>query len=239
LLNHAADHFAGRAAMAEELGMQFASNLLYYGKLVGKIQRRIVRIIVSHVEKATYERKVFMPKPSGPTLDDLIESTSHNLQVGKKELRCVDCSGVVSKASLNVRNWLKAKCLATPYDDTKTLVPIPSWHTIQLGKSIVHSSHRMFAFKGVFICEACGAFGGQKCVKLATFCSLHATVAGQRAFDRMREGNTPSSLMVWPRLTTGKVWQAPSDSGHQERARENPISHFDDPDFLLPEDKTS
>jgi len=209
LLNHSADHFADRAALEEELGMHLASRVLYYGKLVGKIQRRLVRVIVSHTEKHSFERKTFEPRALAPTINDLVESTAHNLEISDSMFRCLDCSGAVSKNSTNVKNWLKAKCSALPYDDRQSLVPIPKWHLIQIGNTVPHSTHELHTHRGIVICKVCGAIGIKKCKLLVGPCRLHCTVATQKSLDNLMTGVLPPSVKAWPRRPNLGVWQAP------------------------------
>jgi len=209
LLNHCADHFADRAALEEELGMQLASRVLYYGKLVGKIQRRLVRVIVSHTEKSSYERKNAEPKAPAPTIDDLVASTSHNLETHGDMFRCLDCSGAFARCSPTVKHWLKAKCSALPYDDRQGLVPIPKWHLIQIGNTVPHSTHELHTHRGIVICKVCGAIGIKKCKLLVGPCRLHCTVATQRSLDNLMQGLLPPSVKIWPRCPSLGVWQAP------------------------------
>ena len=112
--------------------MQHASRVIYDSKLVGKIQRRMVRVLISLVQVSSYEKKFYVPKAKAPTMKDLMGASSHNIETSENRLRCRDCAGSVCRTSPKVRNWLKAKCLATPFDDSKALAPIPSWHPIQL-----------------------------------------------------------------------------------------------------------
>ena len=50
-LNHVADRFAGAAAHGAQLDMSYVSKVLYFSSLIGKIQRRLVRILISHLDK--------------------------------------------------------------------------------------------------------------------------------------------------------------------------------------------
>jgi hypothetical protein len=209
LLNHCADHFADRAALEEELGMHLASRVLYYGKLVGKIQRRLVRVIVSHTEKISYERKTFQPIAPAPTINDLVEASPHNLELQDNVYRCLDCSGAVSRSSPTIKNWLKAKCAALPFDDRKQMVPIPQFHVVQIGNTIPHSTHTLASYRGIICCTICGAYGVKKCKLLAEECKLHCTASTQHALDKLRLGLLPASCKGWPRCPNLGVWQAP------------------------------
>ena len=56
-LNHCADHFAGLAVKMIDHPMHIASGVLHYCALVQKIQRRMVRVIISLVEKHRFKKK--------------------------------------------------------------------------------------------------------------------------------------------------------------------------------------
>jgi hypothetical protein len=158
-LNFLADHFAGLATYQIDHPMNIASGVLHFTSIVQKVQRRFVRVLISNVEKMKYEKKFpnMIPKP--PSLDDLVLATSHNLEISSSMFRCLDCSGAVSRTSTNVKNWLKAKCSALPYDDRQGLVPIPKWHLIQIGNTVPHSTHDLHTQRGIVICKVCGAIG--------------------------------------------------------------------------------
>ena len=166
----------------------------------------------------------------------MIVSSSHNLQCHGNEIRCLDCAGVVVRASPDVRNWLKSKCLVCPFNDQDSLVPIPPWHVVQVKGSIVHFSHSLFSLRGIFVCEFCGGFGAQRFNKLARECEKRLSTAGQRALDKMRAGELPVPIMTWPRAPNLNVWQPPSIQHVQSSATQT-LSHFDDPFHEVPDEE--
>ena len=68
VLNHCADYFAGIAAESVQLDMNCVSGVLYRSNLVNKIQKRLVRVLVSCPEKAKYDRKILAPHLLSPRL---------------------------------------------------------------------------------------------------------------------------------------------------------------------------
>ena len=62
-LNHVADAMAGRAAQRLDHPMHIASGVVWYSHVVQKIQRRLVRIIISCVNKLSYEKNIRYPNP--------------------------------------------------------------------------------------------------------------------------------------------------------------------------------
>jgi hypothetical protein len=197
-LNHCADFFAEEAATRVELDMSHASGVLFHKSLVSKIQRRFVRIIISLLEKKKYEKKVPCALPIKPTLADILQSTPHNLSVSSGEYRCIDCLGVCTASSVNFRKWLSSGCNPLPYDDSIKVARIPSWHVIQIKNVIIHSTHTRLSFKGIIFCEKCGAFSAKRCRKLKEPCMNEFSVASQRAFEKLMNGELPSKNMLWP-----------------------------------------
>ena len=179
--------------------MQHVSGVIWFSSLVQKIQRRMVRVIISLVEKISYVKRYPTPKPQTPTLDDAVQASNHNIIVEGNSFRCLQCLGSVSKLSPNCKNWLKAMCETTPFDDSEKHVPVPSWHLVQIGNSIPHSTHQLFSLKGITFCMKCGAFGAKRCRLLVRQCRLTCSVASQRALDRLTSGNLPVEGMAWPR----------------------------------------
>ena len=212
--------------------MHLASRVLYYGKLVGKIQRRLVRVIVSHTEKISYERKTVQPIAQAPTIKELVETTAHNLEIKDRMYRCLDCSGAVSQQSPKVRNWLKSCCSALPYDDRLSVVPIPTWHVVQIGNTVPHSTHQLNSHRGIIICKICGAIGIKKCKLLVGSCRLHCTVATQKSLDNLMLGLLPPSVKQWPRVPNFGVWTAPFVAPRVESVTSLPSAQADVSDIL-------
>ena len=175
-----------------------------------------------------------MIKAKAPTIKDLIDASSHNIETSDNRLRCKDCVGSVCRTSPKLRNWLKAKCLALPYDDSIQLVPIHTWYVVQIGNNIPHSSHILYSYKGIVCCDACGAFGAKRCRLLAQQCEGHCTVSTERARNNLKLGQLPVPNMVWPRKPSLGLWQ-PAPEHIPVRACTDStslaISTLDDPDI--------
>ena len=69
-LNHCADHFAGIAAASVQLENNAAIGVVFHCSLVNKIQKRLVRVLASCLEKAKYDRKCFAPRPPKPSTQE-------------------------------------------------------------------------------------------------------------------------------------------------------------------------
>ena len=196
--NCAADKLADEAARLVQLPMQ--------------IQRRLVRIPITNLEKSMYEKKVSV-LVSKPKLSDYIHNTQHNLVSEGNSFRCADCGSFVSKASPNIVTWLKSECQALPFDDIAEPLSVPGWYRIQVGNSIPHSSHALHMYRGVLFCYNCGAYGAKKCKKLAYDCEKHCSVSSLRARDKLMQGHLPTSFMKWPRFSC-RVFKPPGGASN-------------------------
>ena len=199
-VNHVADRFASIAANAVQLDMNVVAKVLYYTSLVKKIQKRLVRVLVSLVEKAKYDKKFPTLVEPKPTLNHFIQNTSHNLSISDGCYKCLDCHASVGRSSPNLVNWMKSQCIAVPYDDSLSPARVPGWFRIQIGNTIPHVSHELLSIRGVLFCNMCGAYGAKKCVLLAKPCALHCTTSSKLARDRLLLSKLPGSLRRWPRL---------------------------------------
>ena len=232
-LNHVADRMAGHAATSVELAMHVATPVTWHVALIKKIQRRLVRIIVSVLPKLSFDKDVSAPKLRviKPSINDCVEATNHNVVVLHNGWRCVDCLSYVSNTSSNIRAWLSAPCNALPYDDRLAVVPIPTWYRIQIGNQSPHVTHQMCSFKGILFCDACGAFGIVRTRLLALECKRRCTPASDRARTRIRRGEVPVPGMPWPPQNI--KFTQPRHSNHEPIQSIAPpvLSCLDDPDL--------
>ena len=139
-----------------------------------------------------------VPGPSQPTLNEIVDSTRHNLCIEGRHYRCADCGGSCSASSPNVRNWLRSACEPLPFDDSMSHVKVPFWYTVQIANCVPHSSHDLFSYRGIFYCSACGAFSSKRCRLLNSECSYHMSVYCAKAHMKLRAGELLVPTMRWP-----------------------------------------
>ena len=116
-------------------------------------------------------------KGTRPFVQQVVESSSHDLVSFGKGWQCRMCGGSVSSSARSCRDWLSSKCVVLPYDDRIRHVPSPPWYTIHVGTTTVHHTHVAHCVKGIVFCITCGHFGARKLVKLARPCTGHTTAA--------------------------------------------------------------
>ena len=169
--------------------MNFASGVLYHTRLIQKVQRRLVRILISRLEKSKYDKNKTPSIPSqGPTLEDRVNSSRHNLHINGNNFRCLDCSGSCSKASVNLNLWLSAPCTPVPYDDSTSHVRIPSWYVVQINNNVPHSSHVLYSIRGIVFCNVCGAYSSSKARLLNAPCRNFCSPFSDRALTKLKSG---------------------------------------------------
>ena len=141
--------------------------------------------------------------------------------------------GYSSKSAPNSINWLSSRCVRLPFDDRLRPVPIPRWHTINIGNVIPHGSHHLWSYRSIIYCNLCGAFGVQRTRLLAKECHKHCTTSSERARSRIRSGQLPVAGMSWPPLNTS-FFQPPQPPALVASPHQPALSIFDDAEASLP-----
>ena len=196
--NLAADVFADKAAHRCQLSPSTTTEVLLRTKLVKRIQLRLARIVISHVEKSSFEQRPTTNRPKQASIHECIELSSHHLVEEASGWRCLICHSRVSKNAQSLRVWLASACMPIVRNLSDKCDEHPSWFPIQVGSSIIHSSHTVRSYRGIFFCTQCGHFGAQKLVCLARQCNMHTTKASQKHLDSLMRLELPTKSMVWP-----------------------------------------
>ena len=68
---------------------------------------------------------------------------------------------------------------------------------IQVGRSLLHQSHDLFVFKGLYYCGKCGYCASAKAQKLLGECTERGEAAAKRVLALKRD-KLPSGLLSWP-----------------------------------------
>ena len=193
-LNFAADVMADSIAARIQHPMHVSSGVLFHVRLVKRIQLRLCRILISHLEKVTYDKKIKIPLG----IQDALDMSPHCLVPFANGWKCLHCGGSTSRKAASHISWLMSSCFQQPFDDSLCSVPVPSWHQLHIGTNVVHSSHVVHSVKGVAFCTKCGHFGSKKIVKLAQPCSGHTTAASATHLLKLKQGQLPTKSMTWP-----------------------------------------
>ena len=65
-LNMIADKFAEKAAHLVQVEIKVATQFVFYSRLVSRIQKRLVRILIFHLEKSKHDKKFSFLVPPIP-----------------------------------------------------------------------------------------------------------------------------------------------------------------------------
>ena len=173
------------------------------------MQRRLVAIlkhcITAHPRH--FERQVKLPRLSLPsTLSVAILQSPHVPVIASKGMSCLACLSGCDGLWQHQLAWLRTDCVpryvrqAGAFDVLPA--PIPPDLTVWLNGVEVHSSHRLWLYRGLFMCVLCGAQGSTKLRALVRPCSDPPLASGPRAIARFKAGELPWGLTHWPDAPT-------------------------------------
>ena len=68
----------------------------------------------------------------------------------------------------------------------------------RVGNRVLHPSHTLVCFRGLYICAICAHYSGSRVVELGNICSGVCTAHGQCMLDLIQAGKLPYGLSRWP-----------------------------------------
>ena len=225
--NNFADIAAGRAATKHQVPLNTASKVLYYYRLVKKIQNRLVEIVCASPSrpKVVKTQKVIIPPEP---LESLIDKSQHVVVFQKRMIVCTRCCQSHPRTYKSASLWLATSCSAIgTCSDRPTHLPLS---VRQLGNNIAHHSNSLFIFRGLHFCSKCGGTGAFKFHKLANRCIpvTDKLSRGAVTIDRISRGLLPNMMSEWPdeRLQNLKrsEFKTLSDFQHELTATEHIIN---------------
>ena len=202
--NICADKLADMGASQAQVWDQDAYNVKWHYSLVRRIQSRAIVVMQSALQRtSTLQKPPKQPKLVKPSSASLIFSTQHDFVVLTRTLHCNKCLKH-SGASEDSR----VKFLMSPCIPNLTMVrnitlgnarpiAIRNKGDIQVGRSLLHQSHDLFVFKGLYYCGKCGYCASAKAQKLLGECTERGEAAAKRVLALKRD-KLPSGLLSWP-----------------------------------------
>ena len=72
---------------------------------------------------------------------------------------------------------------------------------------VVHATHRLIVYRGIYCCSACGHLASHHLRILRVACPgvAGALESGRRNVARLREGKLPWGVKAWPRVPVLKL----------------------------------
>ena len=210
-----ADRGAGLAAAAGDDVYAYRRLSL----LVHRIQTRRVAVLhhlVVHFPREMSGSRPLSRPPRLPLSGHALASQHVAIVVGSRWL-CAACGcGLAAGASrVQVLEWFATACCPNRRAAVLHLdsvlgssacrpVFVPAACPVVLKDVLVHSSHRLFVFRGVFCCSVCGHLAGHHLRLLRAVCPGVALESGRRNVARLRAGLLPWGVKAWPRVPVSR-----------------------------------
>ena len=204
--NAAADALADRAAKAAQVCAEDASAVLESVRLANRIQLRAVMILI-HVASVSERR----PKTEGfgrrvntsIPLNTLALASSHKLVLVGSMWHCSVCLESRHRALSDVRAWMSSECLPTEplavcrREATVRHSRVPQGSEVLTGKHVLHPSHELRVFRGLYYCTRCGCYASKAPKRLKSEC-VGLSKTGSAVLSRIQRGLLPPGLRAWP-----------------------------------------
>ena len=115
-------------------------------------------------------------------------------------LFCIACRQTCNMSSTRARSWLGSICIPCTESDVGRCVLVPPWNDTYLGKTLLHSSHRLLSINGVVFCSTCGFYGAVKSKYLGRPCRGSPTTTSKKVIDALMVGDLPPKMRRWPNV---------------------------------------
>ena len=178
-----------------------------------EVQRRLVAILRMCVVSFPREfERQHLPRLIAPTADWgwFVTRSAHVPAFGKYGVSCLRCHKGSAGTVRERRLWLLSPCepdrLLSGLHDARALLDANLPHPVKLRSYVrvwisgvqVHASHRLWLFKGLFMCMTCGGMGSSRLRVLRLPCTCMFLVDGERAIKRFKAGLRPCGVAHWP-----------------------------------------
>ena len=181
-----------------------AANYLAHVALAKRVQMRTVAVLRSLADG--WVKPAARPKARLPRLSAVAGAmkSGHQLVLAGNCWHCRRCLQVRRAHHGDLRMWLDAPC-APNHDLCEAVVvglarptTVPPGAQVWVGGQLLHGSHRLAVYQGLYFCRRCGCYAtlAPKLLKLA--CQGLAAPAGRCVLRRVAEGLLPPGLANWP-----------------------------------------
>ena len=203
--NLCADAMANRGAEKAEVSGQDGLTVLWHYSLVRRIQSRAIVVLTSVLEgRSAAARRAKRPREVKPTKVAQIMQSKHQITVNGCTLHCHRCHKSSPHEPKARAQWLASECVpnyslirSIKIGDTKPM-EVPKNQVVEIGRSVVHHSHALAIYRGIYFCTLCGYHGSAKLQMLVRECTRMATPAARSRVRALRRGTLPSNLACWP-----------------------------------------
>lgn len=204
--NAAADALADRAAKVAEVCSADASRVLGCVNLANRIQLRAVAILI-HVASVSERRPKtdgFGRRANAPIpLNTLALASPHKLIPVGSVWHCSVCLESRHRSLSDFKAWISTECKPTePLSVCRREASVrhsrvPQGVEVLTGKHVLHSSHELRVFRGLYYCTRCGCYASSAPKRLKSECQGLGK-AGRTVLSKIQRGLLPPGLRAWP-----------------------------------------
>ena len=125
-----------------------------------------------------------------------------DIGLDSKRAHCTRC-GLSPAGHAAKQLWLRTGCpdVGTPtlhFDGLAGARKVASGCLTRVGNRVLHPSHTLVCFRGLYICIVCAHYSGSRVVELGNPCNGVCTAHGQCTLDLIQAGSLPYGLSKWP-----------------------------------------
>ena len=205
--NHFADLAAGAAAAAHCLPSvhvrEYNEDLAQFHAVQLRLFTILKDIILSGPARPRRKSDVLVHRAG---LSRLVLQSSHVIRVHRNGLSCVRCFGGVATAlKAPMEHFLATPCCPPPAIASSVCMPVRPLPLLTLpdqrvfvGARVMHSSHRLWHYRGLLICSTCGRFAAFRGRTLPAPCVGHRGPYGTHNWNRLLKGLLPRGCPAWP-----------------------------------------
>jgi len=215
--NAAADALADRAAALARVGPGDGGRARWWAVALWSIQSRLLAIAKMDIRDGAAHRKALvlaskqakevrlqqLDSGVARTLTAALLQSRHRVvqfSVPGAALYCTSCCS--SSAASGKFAWLASPCRGgAELASLRGPVQVGR-RPVCIGGKLVHSSHELKVYSGLYFCCRCGHYGGSKLRDLKGPCSGFRLPGNQAS--RIERGLLPSNLARWPSLPSGR-----------------------------------
>ena len=211
--NACADALAGRAGKQADVFPQDAVNVLWCVDTARKIQKRAVSILIHLAAENkgkldTGGEKV--RKMAAISVGGLAVSSKHTLVMLGRSWHCSKCLEHRHCDSPVLAEWFATDC--TPFVGVALArrvglsrpCNLPDGAEVYAGRHLLHQSHVMALFRGLYYCKHCGYYASSAPKRLKQPCGGMST-QGRAMIARIQRGELPPGLKSWPSERVGSA----------------------------------
>ena len=198
----------------------FAARVLWYHRLVAKVQTRLCAVVKHLTDTFGSKRRM---GPDDAELDEAkrlnipqaVLASEHDAIIEANGAHCVLCWTGCGRGTRQLHRWLLTPCTPIFESDeaqasSRDFVRIPRRMQVQFKGKLLHESHELRMYRGMVFCSLCGFYASNHAKKLLDPCMVaggaERTAQGKSCLRRLAKGLTPHpTVHRWPDMDTSRA----------------------------------